>query len=98
VAMLSVGFDPPYLTGYEAIPSERLIMLLADRVSDHSLFVPQLDGPRLAPGPFDVVCWPETDHPVSFGAEEVGGARQIVVGDHVACFPGGTPGDVLGSL
>ncbi|MCH7693900.1 MAG: aminopeptidase P family N-terminal domain-containing protein [Proteobacteria bacterium] len=51
LVMLSVGSDLPYFTGYEAMPSERLTMLLVDRVSDPSLFVPQLEGPRVAPGP-----------------------------------------------
>ncbi|MCZ6663329.1 MAG: Xaa-Pro peptidase family protein [Actinobacteria bacterium] len=82
VVMLSVGSDLPYFTGYEAMPSERLTMLLVDQLSDPSLFVPQLEGPRVAPGPFDIVSWPEAKNPISLVAEKVGSARRIAVGDN----------------
>ena len=43
VLLLSVGPDLPYLTGYEAMPLERLTMLVLPRDGDASLVVPQLE-------------------------------------------------------
>src|SRR4029077_18422948 len=42
VLLLSVGADLPYLTGYEAMPLERLTMLVLPRVGDARLGVPPL--------------------------------------------------------
>ena len=41
VLLLSVGPDLPYLTGYEAMPLERLTMLVLPRQGDASLVVPR---------------------------------------------------------
>src|SRR5579862_6888627 len=72
--LLSVGPDLPYLTGYEAMPLERLTMLVLPRVGDARLVVPRLEAPRIVPQPglFEVVAWEETDDPVALVARLVG--------------------------
>ena len=50
--LLSVGSDLPYLTGYEAMASERLTMLVVT-ADDAVLVVPELEAPRVGSGPFD---------------------------------------------
>ena len=46
--LLSVGPDLPYLTGYEAMPLERLTMLVLPADGDATLVVPRLEAPRVA--------------------------------------------------
>ena len=64
VALLSVGSDLPYFTGYEAMPSERLTVLVVPAAGEPVMFVPRLEAPRVNPGPFVVRSWTETDDPV----------------------------------
>jgi Xaa-Pro aminopeptidase len=83
--LLSVGPDLPYLTGYEAMPLERLTMLVLPRRGDAALIVPRLEAPRVEvqPGLFEIVPWEETDDPIVQVARRVGdGTRQVAVGDH----------------
>ena len=47
VLLLSTGADLPYLTGYEAMPLERLTMLVLPRDGDAVLVVPRLEAPRV---------------------------------------------------
>ncbi len=49
--LLSVGPDLPYLTGYEAMPLERLTMLVLPRTGDAQLVVPRLEAPASTAGP-----------------------------------------------
>jgi Xaa-Pro aminopeptidase len=83
--LLSVGHDLPYLTGYLAMPLERLTMLVVPRCGDASLVVPRLEAPRVTeqPGVFDLVPWDETDDPVALVAKLAGGARRLAVGDQM---------------
>jgi Xaa-Pro aminopeptidase len=50
VTLLSVGADLPYFTGYEAMPSERLTVLVVPDAGEPVLFVPDLEAPRVDPG------------------------------------------------
>ena len=43
--LLSVGADLPYFTGYEAMPLERLTMLVLPREGQPKLIVPALEAP-----------------------------------------------------
>ena len=45
--LLSVGHDLPYLTGYLAMPLERLTMLVVPRDGDATLVIPRLEAPRV---------------------------------------------------
>jgi Xaa-Pro aminopeptidase len=83
VLLLSVGPDLPWLTGYEAMPLERLTMLVLPREGDAVLVVPRLEAPRVAERPevFALRTWEETDDPIAVVAGLVGGARSLAVGD-----------------
>jgi len=84
VLLLSVGPDLPYLTGYEAMPLERLTMLVLPVSGDASLVVPALEAPRVTPVPelFEIMPWQETDDPIALVARLVGAAKRAAVGDH----------------
>ena len=60
--LLSVGHDLPYLTGYTAMPLERLTMLVVPRDGDATMVIPALEAPRVVeqPGVFDMLPWGET--------------------------------------
>ena len=64
--LLSVGHDLPYLTGYEAMPLERLTMLVVPREGDATLVVPRLEAPRVVAQPdvFGLRPWEETEDPI----------------------------------
>ncbi|MEY2434452.1 MAG: hypothetical protein QOC92_4177, partial [Acidimicrobiaceae bacterium] len=83
VLLLSVGPDLPYLTGYEAMPLERLTMLVLPAEGDASLVVPRLEAPRVTEHPelFTIVPWEETDDPVEIVAKLVGAPRAAAIGD-----------------
>src|SRR3954465_2940760 len=88
VLLLSTGPDLPYLTGYEAMPLERLTVLVLDRNGTPRLVVPELEAPRVpqcatsgADG-IELVTWSETDDPISITARLVGPARTVAIGDH----------------
>ena len=49
--LASVGSDLPYLTGYEAMPLERLTMAVIPLDGDAILVVPELEAPRVDPQP-----------------------------------------------
>lgn len=82
VTLLSVGADLPYFTGYEAMASERLTVLVVPRVGEAVLFVPKLEAPRVEEGPFVVRAWAETDDPVALAAG-VASPSSVAVGDHM---------------
>ncbi|MEI8000303.1 MAG: Xaa-Pro peptidase family protein [Actinomycetes bacterium] len=81
--VLSVGPDLPYLTGYEAMPLERLTAFVLRPEGEPVLLVPRLEAPRVAPRDdlFALETWDETDDPVARVVALVGGALQVAVGD-----------------
>ena len=79
--LLSVGADLPYLTGYRAMPLERLTMLVLPREGGATLVIPELEAPRVERGPFDVLAWAETADPVALVARLAGPARRVALGD-----------------
>lgn len=83
VLLLSVGPDLPWLTGYEAMPLERLTMLVVPVDGDASLLVPRLEAPRVVEKPelFAVQPWDETDDPIALVAKLVGTATSSAIGD-----------------
>jgi hypothetical protein len=76
VLLLSVGHDLPYLTGYLAMPLERLTMLVLPQDGDATLVVPRLEAPRVheRPDVFGLRPWGETEDPISIVASLVGSA------------------------
>lgn len=84
VLMLSVGSDLPWLVGYEAMPLERLTMLVLPVDGRAQLFVPALEVPRVMgrPDVFRVRGWSETEDPVALVAKTADTAGTIAIGDH----------------
>lgn len=83
--ILSLGHDLPFLTGYLAMPLERLTMLVVPREGEVSLIIPRLEAPRVdeMPGVFTLVPWNETEDPVLLAHQLLGNARTIAVGDQM---------------
>jgi Xaa-Pro aminopeptidase len=74
--LLSLGADLPWLTGYVAMPLERLTMLVVPAAGTQDkpvLFVPALEAPRVKPVPevFEIQPWAETEDPVALVASRV---------------------------
>ena len=83
VCLLSLGADLPWLTGYEAMPLERLTMLVLPRDGDATLVVPRLEAPRVVERPeaFRLLAWEETDDPVEIVAGLAGSPAVAAIGD-----------------
>jgi len=87
--LLSTGADLSWLTGYTAMPLERLTMLVLPVDGDATLVVPRLETPRVTPHPelFDIRPWDETEHPTAIVAELVGSRRSLAVSDRAWAAP-----------
>ncbi|MXW76545.1 MAG: aminopeptidase P family protein [Acidimicrobiaceae bacterium] len=85
VLLLSVGADLPYFCGYEAMPLERITMLVVPRDGDATLVVPGLEASRVKPRPelFALRPWSETEDPIALIAKLMGPASTAAVGDHM---------------
>ncbi len=83
--LLSVGHDLPYLSGYLAMPLERLTMLVIPQNGEVMMVVPRLEVPRVVPQPgvFSIVAWGETEDPVAIVAKLLPSARKIAIGDQM---------------
>ena len=84
VLLLSTGADLPWLTGYEALETERLTMLVLPRDGDASIIVPRLEAARVDDGTdaYAIVAWDETDDPIEIVAELAGAPATAAIGDH----------------
>lgn len=87
--LCSVGADLPWLTGYEAMPLERLTMLVLPVDADATLVVPRLEAPRVPvdEGLFSLRPWEETEDPVGLVAELVGARRALAISDRTWAAP-----------
>ncbi|MEK7295663.1 MAG: Xaa-Pro peptidase family protein [Actinomycetota bacterium] len=83
--LISVGHALPYLTGYFAMPLERLTMLVIPRRGDAVMVVPRLEVPRVVPQPgvFTIQAWDETQDPIEMVAKILGKAQCIAIGDQM---------------
>jgi Xaa-Pro aminopeptidase len=81
--LLSVGADLPYLTGYRAMPLERLTMLVLPVDGPATLVVPALEAPRVVPCPeaFRLEPWDEGEDPLAQVARYCGSGWRLAVGD-----------------
>jgi len=66
--LVTPGADLRYLTGYEALPLERLICLIVPAEGPVGLVVPELELPAVRDSPvsqlgINVIAWPETADP-----------------------------------
>jgi len=86
--LVTPGPDLRYLTGYDAVPLERLTCLLVPADGDPTLVVPALERPAALASPvgalgIDVLDWQETDDPVALAAAQVKAAARVAVDDHM---------------
>ncbi len=90
--LLSVGPDLPWLIGYEAMPLERLTMLVVPVDAAPTLVIPAFEVPRVVAHPdlFVVEGWGETDDPIARVVSALGPRPRaaesadltLAVGDH----------------
>jgi len=68
--LLSHGADLPWLTGYRAMPLERLTLLVLPLAGEAVLLVPALEAPRLPVMGIDVTVrpWGDTEDPVELAS------------------------------
>ncbi len=85
VLLLSHGADLPWLTGYRAMPLERLTVLVLPIAGDPVLVVPGLEAPRVpdAEGLFDVRPWSDDEDPIDLveGLVRSAGALRVAMSD-----------------
>jgi len=83
-ALVSVGPDLPWLIGYEAMPLERLTMLVVPADGVPTLVIPGFEVARVTPHDelFTIDGWSETDDPIERVAELVGSSSRLSIGDH----------------
>jgi Xaa-Pro aminopeptidase len=89
VLLLSIGADLPWLTGYEAMPLERLTMLVLPADDEATLVVPTLEAPRVAHDRrlFALRPWGETEDPVALVAGLVAGRKSVGISDRCWAAP-----------
>ena len=80
---LSVGSDLPYLTGYKAMPLERLTMLVLPVEGEGTIVVPRLEAPRVETEGMGwaVQGWGETEDPIAIVDDHLGDADSVLIGD-----------------
>lgn len=81
--LLSLGADLPWLTGYEAMPLERLTMLVMPVEGVPTLVVPRLEAPRVEVDSetFRVRPWLEEEDPVAIVSSLVAGSQSLAISD-----------------
>jgi Xaa-Pro aminopeptidase len=80
--LLSHGADLPWLTGYRAMPLERLTLLVLPRHGEAVLIVPALEAPRVPDtgGAITLRPWAETEDPIALTAGLLAPARDATYG------------------
>ncbi|MEU8136735.1 M24 family metallopeptidase [Streptodolium elevatio] len=87
--LISPGADLRYLTGYEALPLERLTCLVVPAAADPFLVVPGLEKPAAEASPaarlgIDIAGWAETEDPYALIAGRLpGGLAKVGVDNHM---------------
>lgn len=83
VLLCSLGADLPWLSGYEAMPLERITMLVVPVDDEATLVVPALEAPRVAHDGrlFAMRPWRETEDPISIIDLLVGGRKRLAISD-----------------
>lgn len=85
--LLGPGADLRYFTGYEALPLERLTLLVARADGTNVLVVPELERPRAEAAPLpdgvEIVSFGETDDPYALVARRLDKVKRLGVGDRL---------------
>ncbi|MBP2703703.1 aminopeptidase P family protein [Microbispora sp. RL4-1S] len=86
--LLTPGPDLRYVTGYEAMPLERLTCLVVPASGEPFLMVPRLELPAARHSPADrlgveFVAWDETDDPYARVASRLGAVGRVGLADRM---------------
>ncbi|HZW45665.1 MAG TPA: Xaa-Pro peptidase family protein [Dermatophilaceae bacterium] len=86
--LVTPGADLRYLTGYHALPLERLTCLVLPAKGGPRLVVPALEEPAAHASPISrlgvqIVPWQEAEDPVALVASLLGNASTIALDDHM---------------
>jgi Xaa-Pro aminopeptidase len=85
--LVGPGADLRYLTGYHALPLERLTLLVARADGQHTLVVPRLERARAEdaglPEAVEVIDFDETDDPYELVGARLQGTPRLGVGDRL---------------
>jgi Xaa-Pro aminopeptidase len=86
--LITPGADLRYLTGYDALPLERLTCLVVPADGPASLVVPALEKPAAEASPagelaLDILSWQEHEDPVQRVAQMLPTAARIGLDDHM---------------
>jgi Xaa-Pro aminopeptidase len=82
--LVGVGSDLRYLTGYEAMPLERLTLLVIRPGEAPRIVVPRLERGAAEAGlrtPVEIVTWEETDDPYVVAVAGIPGTGRVAVSD-----------------
>jgi Xaa-Pro aminopeptidase len=82
--LVGVGPDLRYLTGYEAMPLERLTMLVVRPAEAPRIVVPRLERAAAEAGlrtPVEIATWEETDDPYRLATAGIAASGRIAVTD-----------------
>jgi Xaa-Pro aminopeptidase len=82
--LIGVGSDLRYLTGYEAMPLERLTLLVIRPSEAPRIVVPRLERAAAEAGlrtSVEIVTWEETDDPYALATAGTHGDGQVAVSD-----------------
>jgi Xaa-Pro aminopeptidase len=86
--LLTPGPDLRYVTGYDALPLERLTCLVVPVAGEAFMVVPRLELPAAEHSPasrlgLEFVAWDETDDPYSLVARRVGQVATVGLADRM---------------
>ena len=82
--LVGVGSDLRYLTGYEAMPLERLTMLVVRPGERPRIVVPRLERAAAEAGlrtPIEIATWEETDDPYRLATADIPRSGRVAVSD-----------------
>ncbi|HJY24239.1 MAG TPA: Xaa-Pro peptidase family protein [Actinomycetes bacterium] len=86
--LVTPGADLRYLTGYDAMPLERLTCLVVPTNGDPVLVVPTLERSAAEASPaaeigLEIIDWPDGEDPVELIATLLRATRRVAVDDHM---------------
>ncbi|WP_214323985.1 M24 family metallopeptidase [Nonomuraea sediminis] len=86
--LLTPGPDLRYVSGYEALPLERLTCLVVPASGDAYMMVPRLELPAAQASPasrlgLEFVAWDETDDPYAIAAKRLGQVSKVGLADRM---------------
>jgi Xaa-Pro aminopeptidase len=80
--LVTLGRELPWLTGYEAMPLERITCLYLDVAGNTRLLVPKLEAPRVRElEGLELVGWTDGEDPFAILGSMVGNAPRLAIDD-----------------